>query len=101
MGNNRVRQSSVASSELPGLLSAELTARGDLAAARRQRVETGELLTITELSRRLRVSVGCIRAWRLRGEGPPAIRVGSSLRWDLAEVEAWIDSQRESRLSAG
>ncbi len=29
-----------------------------------------ELLTIRELASRLNVSVGCIRAWRLRGEGP-------------------------------
>lgn len=60
-----------------------------------------ELLTIVELSERLRVSVGCIRAWRLRGEGPPAIRMGSALRWDLAEVDEWIDNQRESRWAAG
>ncbi|WP_372585084.1 helix-turn-helix transcriptional regulator [Mycobacteroides abscessus] len=60
-----------------------------------------ELLTIVELSERLRVSVGCIRAWRLRGEGPPAIRVGSALRWDTTEVDAWLDEQRESRWAAG
>ncbi|SHS44793.1 Predicted transcriptional regulator [Mycobacteroides abscessus subsp. abscessus] len=59
--------------------------------------QSGDLMTIGELANRLRVSVGCIRAWRLRGEGPPAVRLGSALRWDAAEVEAWIDSQRESR----
>ena len=37
---------------------------------------TGELWTISQVSKRLKVSVGCIRAWRSRGEGPPAIRVG-------------------------
>ncbi|MFT9650209.1 helix-turn-helix transcriptional regulator [Mycobacteroides abscessus] len=63
--------------------------------------DRGELLTIIELSARLRVSVGCIRAWRLRGEGPPAVRMGSALRWDSIEVDAWIDAQRESRWAAG
>jgi hypothetical protein len=32
---------------------------------------SGDLLTIQELADRLTVSVGCIRAWRLRGDGPP------------------------------
>jgi predicted DNA-binding transcriptional regulator AlpA len=50
---------------------------------------------------RLTVSVGCIRAWRLRGEGPPAIRVGTALRWDANEVADWLDARRESSLAAG
>lgn len=60
-----------------------------------------ELLTIRQLASRLTVSVGCIRAWRLRGEGPPAIRVGTALRWDAREVAAWIDANRESQMSDG
>lgn len=58
----------------------------------------GDLLTIQQVAARLAVSVGCIRAWRLRGEGPPAIRVGSALRWDSDEVDSWLDNRRESRL---
>lgn len=61
---------------------------------------TSVLLTIDELAQRLTVSVGCIRSWRVKGEGPPAIRVGTALRWDAAEVDAWLDSRRESRLGA-
>ncbi|WP_448460226.1 helix-turn-helix transcriptional regulator [Mycobacterium syngnathidarum] len=60
----------------------------------------GDLLTIQQVAARLAVSVGCIRAWRLRGEGPPAIRVGSALRWDSDEVDIWLDNRRESRLEA-
>jgi predicted DNA-binding transcriptional regulator AlpA len=62
---------------------------------------SGDLLTIQELADRLTVSVGCIRAWRLRGDGPPAIRIGTSLRWDPSEVDDWLDSRRESRWQAG
>jgi predicted DNA-binding transcriptional regulator AlpA len=61
----------------------------------------GTLLTIQELADRLTVSVGCIRAWRLRGDGPPAIRVGTALRWDSREVDEWLDIRRESRWQAG
>ncbi len=52
---------------------------------------TPRLLTIKQVADRLTVSVGCLRAWRIRGEGPPAIRVGSALRWDEREVEAWLN----------
>jgi excisionase family DNA binding protein len=58
------------------------------------------LLTIEDVAARLAVSVGCVRAWRLKGEGPPAIRVGNSLRWAEKDLEAWLDSRRESRLES-
>ncbi len=54
------------------------------------------LLTIKQVSERLTVSVGCLSAWRIRGDGPPAIRVGSALRWDEREVDAWLNARRES-----
>jgi len=53
-------------------------------------------LTIRQVADRLTVSVGCLRAWRIRGEGSPAIRVGSALRWDQREVDAWLNARRES-----
>lgn len=58
------------------------------------------LLTIEDVAARLAVSVGCVRAWRMKGEGPPAIRVGSSLRWAERDLEAWLESRRESRLES-
>jgi excisionase family DNA binding protein len=59
-------------------------------------IETApRLLTIKQLAERLTVSVGCVRAWRIRGEGPPAIRIGSALRWDEREVDAWLNARRE------
>lgn len=61
-------------------------------------VSRGELLKIDQVANHLKVSVGCIRAWRIKGEGPPAIRIGTALRWDSAEVDEWLDSRRESRM---
>lgn len=63
-----------------------------------QSKSSGELLKIDQVASLLKVSVGCIRAWRLRGEGPPAIRIGAALRWDPVEVYDWLDGRRESRL---
>jgi predicted DNA-binding transcriptional regulator AlpA len=57
---------------------------------------TPRLLTIAQVADRLTVSVGCLRAWRIRGEGPPAIRIGSALRWDIRDVDAWLNERRES-----
>ncbi len=55
-----------------------------------------ELLTIEEVADRLRVSVPTVRWLRQEGRFVPAIRVGRRLVWDARDVDAWLDSQRES-----
>ena len=87
----------MAASQVP----AKVTAVSKQAKPHDDRHPLGTLLTIQELADRLTVSVGCIRAWRLRGDGPPAIRVGTALRWDSREVDEWLDFRRESRWQAG
>lgn len=82
-------------------ISAKVTAVSKQSKPEDDRHPLGTLLTIQELADRLTVSVGCIRAWRLRGDGPPAIRVGTALRWDSREVDEWLDIRRESRWQAG
>jgi predicted DNA-binding transcriptional regulator AlpA len=82
-------------------LPEEATRASGLSRSLTGKYSSGELLTIQQLADRLTVSVGCIRAWRLRGDGPPAIRMGTALRWDPREVDEWLDSRRESRWQAG
>ena len=53
------------------------------------------LLTMEELCDRLACTPATIHALRYRGEGPPAVRIGRSLKFDEADVAAWIDSRRE------
>ena len=53
-------------------------------------------LTINEVAAMLRVSVPTLRWLRQEGRFAPAIRVGRRLLWDRAEVEAWMDSNRET-----
>ena len=55
-----------------------------------------ELLTIEEVADRLRVKVLTIRWLRQEGRFPPAIKVGRRLVWDAADLEAWLETQRES-----
>jgi excisionase family DNA binding protein len=58
--------------------------------------EVLDLLTIEEVSERLRVSVLTVRWLRQEGRFAPAIKVGRRLVWDARDVVAWLESQRES-----
>ena len=55
-----------------------------------------ELLTIEEVAERLRVSVLTVRWLRQEGRFTPAIKVGRRLMWDVRDVTAWLDAQRET-----
>ena len=55
---------------------------------------TDALWTVEELAEFLGVPVATIYAWRNRGEGPPAFRVGRYLRFRSDEVTAWLDRLR-------
>lgn len=54
------------------------------------------LLSIQEVADFLQVPVTTIYQWRYRGEGPRGIRVGRYVRFQLADVLAWIDEQKAS-----
>ncbi len=49
-----------------------------------------ELWTIDQVSEFLTVPVGTLYPWRHRGYGPPAMRIGRSLRYDAAAVRRWL-----------
>ena len=53
-------------------------------------------LTIDEVAATLRVSVPTVRWLRQEGRFAPAIRVGRRLLWDQAEIESWMESNREA-----
>jgi excisionase family DNA binding protein len=46
--------------------------------------------TVAEVAAYLRVPVETLYAWRKRGHGPPAARVGRHLRYDPADLRAWV-----------
>lgn len=47
-----------------------------------------------ELADWLGVSVSTVRNWRYTYQGPPVQKVGRSVRYDVAAVEAWLDEQQ-------
>jgi excisionase family DNA binding protein len=55
------------------------------------------LLDLEWLSEFIDIPPRTIYNWRLRGEGPPAYRVGRHLRFRRSEVDAWLDSRRDDK----
>jgi hypothetical protein len=51
------------------------------------------LYTPSELAAFLNLEPQTIATWRMRGQGPPFIRVGSVIRYRRAEVESWLRSR--------
>jgi len=48
------------------------------------------LWTLQDVSEFLNVPVGTLYQWRVRGEGPPAYKVGRHIRFDPDRVRAWV-----------
>ena len=48
------------------------------------------LWSVDDVSTFLGVPVGTLYQWRYRRVGPPAARVGRHLRYDPADVRAWL-----------
>jgi excisionase family DNA binding protein len=53
---------------------------------------TDPLMTTMEVAEYLAVPVATLWAWRYRGEGPRAVKVGRHLRYRAEDVEHWLDS---------
>lgn len=51
--------------------------------------------TVPELAARLRIRENTLRQWRMKGEGPRAIKVGRLVRYRLEDVEAWENEHLE------
>ena len=48
------------------------------------------LMTESEVAKRLQVSLGSIRRWRVENRGPAFIKVGSLVRYRPEDVEGWL-----------
>jgi predicted DNA-binding transcriptional regulator AlpA len=54
------------------------------------------LWTVKDVSAFLGVPVATIYQWRVRGEGPPAVKLGRHLRYVPSSVAAWVAAQAEA-----
>lgn len=48
------------------------------------------LWTFQDVSDFLGVPIGTLYQWRVRGEGPPAFKVGRHVRFDPDQVRTWL-----------
>ncbi len=53
------------------------------------------LLTLDELAVMLQKTPAAVRRMRERGQLPPAVVLGRSLRWDEADVLRWLEDRKE------
>lgn len=57
-------------------------------------------LSETEAAKRLGLSERTLQAWRCRGEGPTATRLGRSVRYAVGDLEQWLQSRKTRPTSA-
>jgi excisionase family DNA binding protein len=54
---------------------------------------TGRLMTLQEVSAFLGIPAATLYAWRTNGQGPRGVRVGRHVRYQAADVRAWLESR--------
>ncbi len=54
-------------------------------------------LSASELAARLNVSLRHIRRMDAAGKVPKPVRLGASVRWSVAEIEAWLEAGAPDR----
>ncbi|WP_370948179.1 helix-turn-helix transcriptional regulator [Amycolatopsis sp. cg5] len=64
--------------------------KGDVIAVRIRVVETEGLWGPEELEAYLGIPEKTLRDWRLKQYGPPFFRMGKHVRYEPAEVRAWL-----------
>jgi predicted DNA-binding transcriptional regulator AlpA len=58
------------------------------------------LFDTIELARRTGLATSTLTKMRLRGDGPPFVKLGSRVLYDDAAVDAWLASQPQFRSTA-
>jgi predicted DNA-binding transcriptional regulator AlpA len=54
-----------------------------------------ELMAEAEAADLLGKKVQTLRKWAVRGQGPARIKIGKTVRYRMADLQAWLDSQRQ------
>lgn len=52
------------------------------------------LLTTAEAAKVLTVTKGALQKWRMRGGGPPYLKVGTAVRYDSDDLRSWLAARR-------
>jgi hypothetical protein len=61
-----------------------------------------QLINEREAATLLRLSVKCLQGWRVRGGGPPFVKLGRSVRYEVPALEAFVqEAVRRSTSDVG
>ena len=52
-----------------------------------------DLLTETDVAKKLRVTLGCLRRWRLERRGPKFLKLGALVRYRPDDIADWLESR--------
>ena len=52
-----------------------------------------QLLTPAETAEYLATTTGTLAKWRYRGDGPPYVKAGRSVRYRTAALSAWVKAR--------
>lgn len=53
-----------------------------------------KLVDETEASRMLGTSVRTLQKWRYRGGGPPFVKLGRLVRYDVEDLTEWVEARK-------
>ena len=52
------------------------------------------LLRTEEAAEYLALEPGTLENWRYKAMGPPCIHLGKAVRYDLKDLDAWVEAQK-------
>jgi predicted DNA-binding transcriptional regulator AlpA len=58
-----------------------------------------DLLTVRQAAEEVRLSESALNKYRVTGGGPPYFKVGRYVRYDRADLSAWVRSRRYNSTS--
>ena len=59
-----------------------------------------KLLDEKAVSAEYGIALPTLRGWRVRGNGPPFFKIGSSVRYRAEDIERWLEGRRRMSTSA-
>lgn len=59
------------------------------------------LLRTVEVYQQTGIPVATLRWWRHRGKGPVSFKLGRTVFYDVKDVAAWVESQKEDTSRGG
>ena len=63
--------------------------------------DTSALLREAEVARRLSIKVATLRRWRWAGRGPRFVKLGAAVRYEPADIDAFVRVGRRRSTSDG